>query len=924
MKLNMQDLRFNFCIPREYKDNDTQEIKYSLPKSGEKMNVGTIEEIQKLVKPTMVKEAHPWLQMFDNGYRVSTANSGYADWNGATFADIDSKHYFRDKKLTTVNTKKLLEAIDRQMKIDYPNNYVCSYITASKLGFRIVWFWQCERTEDNFLKCALLTEKYTRQLFYNLGDQFKDMIDYKSDGKKVLDSCSKSILQGMYLCDDMPLFNDGSNVTDFGECELDDIDLKDVYEVTNIVQNKGNIDQSEFCSLKYKRKVRKDNIDYYPHHLRRCVYEALVRLFKDEDKVQEEWKYICSLLPEANGHDKKFYLNEPTRNKWFQRYNNNIIHKLDWLTKFGYVFNDKIDYVFANQFKKSWRNHINNMIIGRYIDCDHIVEQRKKYIADKQEEMRQDVINTFGKLNAAEKRRIDKMELVLIEEFNSGIISELRCTDLIAKDFDECTEDEREDINELKKQYYKTKFDKHDFIHLINGYDKPNDIITYKMYADLIYRDENNIPTIKYDIREDEIFINDYYYATKNVQWHAFPYGNEYTHWKNKNTFDNKCTKTDLMEAINEFVPNNFAYNSFEEYLKKLDMSKANEELLETWAIRHFKCDDTPLTRFICKTFFVAAVKKQLYPDITGWAYPHILFIKGDSGCGKTFFLNTMFTFDNKVMILNKINPNDPDNIIGPLVQKNMLIQFGESASLKKADANTQKEFVDRMNMPLKFQKKYQNEQTTVIPRVMLCRTSNDDVLFNDISINDGDRRNLLLVCKTSAKDCDENMRKQVVEEKDILWVTAYKLYLENPEADLQLPYNMFKELAERQEEFKLTQNEDIKEIFDDIFDKRYVVNKKHLIESQKSFEQMVEMAEVQYSSTIGQLSLCCDVEKSLQYPDLIPVNWVKEYVKRKYTIGTYSLLRKYLNANSWISNGQNYMGKSKRCWIRPHKNKNI
>ena len=98
-------------------------------------------------------------------------------------------------------------------------------------------------------------------------------------------------------------------------------------------------------------------------------------------------------------------------------------------------------------------------------------------------------------------------------------------------------------------------------------------------------------------------------------------------------------------------------------------------------------------------------------------------------------------------------------------------------------------------------------------------------------------------------------------------------------------------------------------------------MNKKHLIESQKSFEQMVEMAEVQYSSTIGQLSLCCDVEKSLQYPDLIPVNWVKEYVKRKYTIGTYSLLRKYLNNNGWISNGQNYMGKSKRCWIRPHKN---
>ena len=96
----LQNLHFNYCIPREYKDSETGEIRYSLPHSGEKMGVGTIEEIQKLVKLTMIKIACPWLQMFDNGYRVSTANSGYGDWNGATFADIDGKHYFHDKKLT--------------------------------------------------------------------------------------------------------------------------------------------------------------------------------------------------------------------------------------------------------------------------------------------------------------------------------------------------------------------------------------------------------------------------------------------------------------------------------------------------------------------------------------------------------------------------------------------------------------------------------------------------------------------------------------------------------------------------------------------------------------------------------------------------------------------------------------------------------
>ena len=484
------------------------------------------------------------------------------------------------------------------------------------------------------------------------------------------------------------------------------------------------------------------------------------------------------------------------------------------------------------------------------------------------------------------------------------------------KDFNECTEDEREEIIEYKKQYYKSRFSKNEISYLTRHYDTPKDIITYKMYADLIYRDENNVPIVKYDIQEGEILMNSYYFDTKQIQWHAYQYGSEYTYWKNNNTFSNKCIKTDLIEAIDEFVQKNFAYNSFEEYLKKLDMSKANEELLETWAIRYFKCDDTPLTRFICKTFFVAAVKKQLAKeeDVIKWAYPHILFIKGESSCGKSFFLEKMFTFGNKVMILNKINPNDPDNVIGPLVRKNMLIQFGESASLKKADANTQKEFVDRMNMPLKYQKKYHNDQTTVIPRVMLCRTSNDNVLFNDISINDGDRRNLLLVCKTPKGSCDEALRKQIVEDKDIIWVTAYKLYLENPEADLQLPIDMFEDLAKVQEDYKLIKNDDIKEIFDEIFSKKYVVNSNHHILSQKAFEQMVELAESQYTSVIGLFNSPDDI---IDNPDGIPARWVSSYVTKKYGVSTYRLLSKYMETNNWERKQARYNRLSIKCWVK-------
>ena len=195
----------------------------------------------------------------------------------------------------------------------------------------------------------------------------------------------------------------------------------------------------------------------------------------------------------------------------------------------------------------------------------------------------------------------------------------------------------------------------------------------------------------------------------------------------------------------------------------------------------------------------------------------------------------------------------------------------------------------------------------------MLCRTSNDEVLFNDISINDGDRRNLLLVCKTPKGSCDAALRKQIVEDKDIIWVTAYKLYLENPEADLQLPIDMFEDLAKVQEDFKLIKNDDIKEIFDEIFSKKYVVTSNHHILSQKAFEQMVELDESQYSSIIG-FNRPDDI---IDYTDGIPARWVRDYVKKKYGVATYRLLTKYMKANNWDKVQKRYNKLNIKCWTK-------
>lgn len=910
----MKEFNFNYAIPREYKDITTGEIKFALPKGGDKMNVDTLINIQKIVTPDMPKAGCPWLQVFNNGYRVTNDNIDWCEWNGITFSDIDSKWFYNYEKQFDV--EKLLNGLHHNAQELFYDNYYCVYVTGSGKGYRILWYWDCERTEKNFLKCALLTERYTRELFYSLGEQCKTIIDYNYKGHKVLDSCSKSIKQGLYVTLNKILVSDYINDY-FGYCNLEDINIDDVYSISNVIKNIGSINQSEKCEFKCKKHVKKDDIKYYPHHLRRCIYEALVRLFVKPDKITEEWQKICELLPEQNGHDYKFYINEPIKNKWYERYSNDTIHQLNWLKPFGYEYKDDLEYVYINQFTKSWQHHCRSILFANYLMCEKIDKEREEYIKEEQDKLKDEIISIQGKLNKSDIKDILKQRKQFEKAFNDTKLELFKNGEInvMSDEFlSNFTDKELEIIYQIKSEYYKSRWEQKEFNYLLEGYEKPNDIVTYKMYADFYYRNENNKILLKYDIREDDIQIYSYYHETRQTQWHTFKYGNEYTHWKNSDTFDNKCHKTDLMEAINKFVPRWFGYNCVEEYWKKLDLNIANEELLETWAIRHFKCDDTPLNRFISKTFFIAAVKKQLIEDPTKWAYPHILTIQGPTGCGKTFFLKTMFTFDGKELILNKINPNDPDNVIGPLIAKNLLVQFGEGANLKKSDANTQKEFVDRINMAFKYQKKYENEQTTIYPRVVVCRTSNEDILFNDVSINEGDRRNLLLVCKCPEMACDEKMREQIIKEKDILWATAYKLYLENPDADLQLTKEMFNELANIQEEFKLIKKDDINSLYDEIFNRYYFVNEKLEIIDETSFVKMLERSDValeQIKTFVG------DNYNIKSYINKIPGKWLSNYVNKKYGVSTMKVLKDKLKEIGYVFKQSRYGKLNCKCWIK-------
>lgn len=884
----MKEIKFNYCIPKEY-INDKGEKCYALVKGAQTMGVDNILKIQELVNTDRPKNGQPWMQVFNNGKRVTNDYIDWQSWNGITFSDVDTKLFYNNVKQFDV--QKLLNIIHDNIQYKYNYNYYCCYISPGGLSYRILYYWECERTEENFMKCALLTEQYTRDLFYSFGTQGKQIIDYTFGRSKVLDSCSKSSKQGLYVCKNQILFSEFTDDKKFGSCDIDDINIEQLY-CLNIKKVLNGDKQINNVKYNNKENVNINDIKYYPHHYRRCIYEALMVLFnKDKDKVNDEWKYIAQMIPTSDGngsgHDTDFYINEPDKNKWFDRFNGNVNHSLHWLDEFGYKYEDNSEYIYYKQFRKSWKSHIVSVIHDKFII--YHVEQilGKKYNKK---------IRTHNELYEETK--------------------DAHCDDLNKSIFDNVY-NVVDNIDVYRTEYYKTRFDREDFKYLLNGYSIAQDSVTYKMYADFYYRDDSNIPIIKYNILEDDILLYGYDTENQKTQWHTLKTNDEFTHWCNNDEFSNKASKEKMRDALKKFVSRRFGYHSIKQYLNSLDTNNIDVEKLETWAIRYFNADDTPLTRQICKKFFIAAVKKMLIEDPTKFVFQHMLFLQGATGCGKTYFLVKMFTIDGKQYFLNDIKPDDSDKDIGPKIAKNWMIQFGESKSLTKADVNSVKEFVDRMNLAMKYQKKYENEQTTIYPRIVICRTSNDNVLFNDININEVDRRNWLIVCKTEANSCGNELKKLINDERDILWATALKLYLDDPNQDLELDTEGIKDLAMLQEEYKMIKNDDIIEIYNEIFEREYLTNNVGHIMDEYHFMKMLERSDNALNEHSVYVADLLDDDVYVQHKkiNVIPGTWIKNFVVKKYGVNMWKLFSKEILKQQSEYKNVKYNGKVVKCY---------
>lgn len=289
-------------------------------KGGATMDIVALQDI---VVTEKEKDNLPWLQLFNCGYRVTNDTIDWSTWNGCVYSDIDSKHYYNECR--KFDADKLMKGLNHYLLINYNYNYLGMQTSNSGTGYHILFYFDVEKNEENFKKCEQRVREIMKETFTNIGA--REIYEWK----KVADKCSSSPLQGMYLTNKEWCWGN-YNQPGFGSFE--DIET---YELDNERVKVSDVqdDGTELFKLQSVNLVNK--VGYKNHHQRWGIFESLIAVFKEKNKVLAEWDKIVKILPEQNGHSHDFYLYEPIKNSWYERYNGGYV-KVSRLEEFGYKF----------------------------------------------------------------------------------------------------------------------------------------------------------------------------------------------------------------------------------------------------------------------------------------------------------------------------------------------------------------------------------------------------------------------------------------------------------------------------------------------------------------------------------------------------------------------------------------------------------
>ena len=250
-------------------------------------------------------------------------------------------------------------------------------------------------------------------------------------------------------------------------------------------------------------------------------------------------------------------------------------------------------------------------------------------------------------------------------------------------------------------------------------------------------------------------------------------------------------------------------YNPVQEYLRNLtwDGKKRVEEVFITL----LEADDTELNRAMSKKWFMAAVKRVLFP---GCKFDNILIFQGAQGIGKTTICERISKGFSNVVLLSEITNKD---IIDKL-NKTWIGIVDEMDAFSKKDMTTVKTF---LSTAVDSMRPAYGRNTKSYPRhSVFIGSTNDDTFLRD-STSSTERR--FWIMKSHKEKYTPIVNELLTDEYvDQLWAEAYHELMSDVNQYLDIDSSLQEDFASEQKQYKKYNDDYIIDYVKEILDKPY------------------------------------------------------------------------------------------------------
>ena len=142
----------------------------------------------------------PYIKIFDCNYRIDNENLNYEYWNGSIVIDIDYKKYMTKNNVYS-NPEKVYKDIVDYLVVNHKDLFYYSEMSRSLKGFHFIFYYKVPHRLDGYIFASIVTEMIIKEAFIKCGYMKVIYTD------EVLDDCTKSICQGIFLTDYNSQFN---------------------------------------------------------------------------------------------------------------------------------------------------------------------------------------------------------------------------------------------------------------------------------------------------------------------------------------------------------------------------------------------------------------------------------------------------------------------------------------------------------------------------------------------------------------------------------------------------------------------------------------------------------------------------------------------------------------------------------------------